>query len=365
MPRTPTTRDYSLIGRDAEAAVANGLATAEWYQTDIPRKQMKELMKREDGPAIRDTAIWLGAMILFAAGGIWLWGSWWALPCFICYGVLYGSATDSRWHECGHGTAFKTRWMNDAVYQIACFMIMREPTVWRWSHTRHHTDTIIVGRDPEIVAMRPPALFRLVINTFGIDGAPKALARILYHATGRLTAEEKTFVPEMEWNKVFLVARLWTVIHVIPVALAIALQSWIPVLLVGPLPTMYGAWLAHYFGMTQHAGLAENVLDHRLNARTVYMNPVFRFLYWNMNYHVEHHMFPMVPYHRLPDLHEIMKPDTPTPYPSTIAAYREILPALWRQRREPEWFVERKLPPTARPYRPELHGEVIVPKEGN
>ena len=77
------------------------------------------------------------------------------------YGVVYGSSSDSRWHECGHGTAFKTRWMNDAVYAIACFMIMRNPTIWRWSHTRHHTDTIIVGRDPEIVAMRPPALWKI------------------------------------------------------------------------------------------------------------------------------------------------------------------------------------------------------------
>src|SRR6202012_5430013 len=49
----------------------------------------------------------------------------------------------------------------------------------------------------------------------------------------------------------------------------------------------------------QHAGLGENVLDHRLNTRTVRMNAVHRFLYWNMNYHVEHHMFPLVPYHRL------------------------------------------------------------------
>ena len=63
------------------------------------------------------------------------------------------------------------------------------------------------------------------------------------------------------------------------------------------------------FGLTQHAGLAEDVLDHRLNSRTVYMNPVFRFLYWNMNYHVEHHMFPMVPYHALPALHAEMKAD--------------------------------------------------------
>ena len=47
------------------------------------------------------------------------------------YGVLYGSASDSRWHECGHGTAFKTPWMNDLVYQVASFMIMREPEVTR------------------------------------------------------------------------------------------------------------------------------------------------------------------------------------------------------------------------------------------
>ena len=56
---------------------------------------------------------------------------------------------------------------------------------------------------------------------------------------------------------------------------------------------------------TQHAGLAEDVLDHRLNCRTVYMNPISRFIYWNMNYHVEHHMFPMVPYHALPRLHRV------------------------------------------------------------
>ena len=66
-----------------------------------------------------------------------------------------------------------------------------------------------------------------------------------------------------------------------------------------------------YFGVTQHLGLAEDVLDHRLNSRTVYMNPIFRFLYWNMNYHVEHHMFPLIPYHALPKLHEEIKARLP------------------------------------------------------
>ena len=82
------------------------------------------------------------------------------------------------------------------------------------------------------------------------------------------------------------------------------------------LPNLYGAWLMPIYGYTQHAGLAENVLDHRLNCRTVYMNPIHRYLYWNMNYHVEHHMFPLVPYHALPRLHELVKADMPRPYGS-------------------------------------------------
>jgi fatty acid desaturase len=86
------------------------------------------------------------------------------------------------------------------------------------------------------------------------------------------------------------------------------------------------------------------VLDHRLNCRTVYMNRLIRFLYWNMNYHVEHHMFPMVPYHRLPELHAAIRHDTPAPYPSLWAAYREIIPTLLRQRRDPTHFARRILP---------------------
>ena len=107
---------------------------------------------------MRDTMIWLGVLIVSAAGGIAFWGTWWCVPFFAVYGVFYASASDSRWHECGHGTAFKTRWMNDVVYQIASFMQVRNPVTWRWSHARHHTDTIIVGRDAEIAVMRPPDL---------------------------------------------------------------------------------------------------------------------------------------------------------------------------------------------------------------
>jgi fatty acid desaturase len=108
-------------------------------------------------------------------------------------------------------------------------------------------------------------------------------------------------------------------------------------------------------GLLQHVGLADNVIDHRLNTRTVLMNPISRWIYWNMNYHVEHHMFPMVPYHALPRLHELIKHDLPVANPSIWHAYREVWPVLLKQLRYEDFFLQRKLPPTAQPYRGEFH----------
>ncbi len=350
--------DYSLIGPNAQRAAEQGLVAADWYHPDVPRKRMKELMRRTDRPALRDTALWLGLLIAFGVAGGITWGTWLTVPCFIAYGVLYGSATDSRWHESGHGTAFKTSWANDVLYQVASFMNIKEPTFWRWSHARHHTDTIIVGRDREIAAMRPPDVAKLVINVIGLHDAWATAISVGRHAAGRLTAEERTFIPESERFRVYREARAWVAIYVVVVALAIILHSFLPLMYVG-LPSLYGRWLAALFGLSQHAGLAENVLDHRLNARTIYMNPVFRFLYLNMNYHVEHHMFPMVPYHALPQLHAEVAAELPTPYPSLLAAYREIIPTLLRQMREPGYYVRRELPAAAQPFRPEMHNAVF------
>src|SRR5690606_17217659 len=206
-------RDYNLLGRDGQAAVASGLAAANWYRTDIPRKDMKALMARADAPAVRDTLILYGAMILLAAAAVALWPSLWSLPFWLGYGVLYGSASDSRWHECGHGTAFRTPWMNAAVYHIASFMMVRNPVTWRWSHARHHTDTVIVGRDPEIAVMRPPAALRLISNFFGLHDAYTGWSRMLLNAAGRLDPQEATFVPVSEHAKVVRVARIWVAIY--------------------------------------------------------------------------------------------------------------------------------------------------------
>jgi fatty acid desaturase len=340
-------RDYGLLGEDSRRAVERGLANAEWYRSPVDRKVMKQLMQRSDGPAIRNALMWLGLIVATGAAGVLTWMSWWSVPIFFVYGTLWSSGGDARCHEAGHGTAFRTEWMNDVVFQLGCFMTMREPLVRRWDHTRHHTDTVIVGRDREIVEQCPPSRLHLVGIFFALPWVAAQVKGMVKHAlTGKIADDEKTIIPETEWPKVIRQSRVIVAIHVATVALAVVTRSWLPVMLnLGP--TMYGAWFMAYVALTQHVGLADDVTDFRLNTRTIYMNPVFRFLYWNMNYHLEHHMYPMVPFHALAELHEAIKADTPLAYPSSVAAYREIIPTLRRQLRDPVYHVTRSLPETS------------------
>jgi fatty acid desaturase len=340
-------RDYRLAGPNNQLAIDKGLVTTEWYQTPISRQRMKELTKRRNGPAIRNTLLWLGLLIGSGVAGYLLWGTWWAVLAFALYGVFY-TAADARWHECGHGTAFKTPWMNDVVYYLASFMYLRPATAWRWSHQRHHSDTFVAGRDPEIV--RRPSVLRMFYLAFiNLFTPPNEIKRIVNHAFGRLLPDERDYVPESEHRKVVWEGRIYLIIILSVMGWSLFTLDIRPMLFIIT-PLFYGSWIWVIYVFPQHVGLHEDVLDHRLNTRTVYMNPFIRFLYLNMNYHIEHHMFPLVPFYNLRALHEEMKHDCPTPTPNLWTAFKEVYYAFKMQTTNPYHVIERPLPPTANPY---------------
>ena len=329
-------RDYALTGAASRRAVQDGLADAQWYRPAVSPERMQVLMARSNGRAAFHTVLWLALLAGSGALAFQSSGRWWAIPAFAAYGALYGGAADPRWHECGHGTAFKSRWANDVVYTVASFMLLREPTMWRWSHVRHHSDTIIVGRDPEISFPRPFKVRVVLANYLHLLNGPAMLRRMVRHAFGSIDDDARDFVPEDDLPRVVWEARIFVAILAGVIAWSVLIGSIVPLLFIG-LPSFYGVWLLWFFAVTQHGGLREDVLDHRLNTRTVYINPVFRFLYLNMNYHLEHHLFPSVPYHHLPQLHAEIKHHLPPPKTSMFAAYREIVLALRRQHKDPTW----------------------------
>ncbi len=313
-----------------------------WFTAKIDRKTLKDLVKRSDEPALWHFGLWLTMLGAFGIWGWFAWGSWWALPAFFGYAVLY-AASDHRHHELSHGTPFKTRWLNEGFYHLCAFMTLREAHFYRWSHTRHHTHTLIVGKDPEISAPRPPFLLGNASDIFFIWDGYNQYKRLLRNASGDLTEDGKHFVPQAERGPVVNGARIYLILTAGWLASCFWFGSIMPLIyVIGP--RFYGGILSQLFNFTQHAGLDEDVHDHRLNTRTVLLNPVFQFLYFNMNYHIEHHMFPMVPYYRLPQIHAMIKDQCPLPYNGLWQAYREIIPTLIHQTRDPAWHITRQLP---------------------
>ena len=313
-----------------------------WYKCDIARAELKSLMRRDDRHGILQFGVWFALLGASAAVVAVNWPSWWALPALFVYGTIYQSS-DARWHECAHRTCFRTRRLNEWLYNLVSFMTIRQGIYWRRSHDRHHSHTILVGRDAEIQVPRPVKLHRVVLDFVYIYGGSVEIWRTLRHAAGRLSDWDREIIRPSERGALIGEARVYVALWLAVIGAAIAVESWLPVLLVVT-PRFYGGWLHQLLALTQHAGLAQDVFDHRLNSRTVHINPIFRFLYMNMNYHIEHHMFPTVPFHALPRLHDHIKDQLPRTYGSLWDCYREMVPGLIRSVRDGDYFIAREVP---------------------
>ena len=223
-----------------------------------------------------------------------------------------------------------------------------EPVRWRHSHFHHHSHTLF--NDPydfEVAVKKPTDLiyfFCYYIPFANFLFFHKTLHwETIKHAFGVTTEVMKTVVPEKDRSLCRWSCRSHVFIWVATIVISIIYQTWLPMLFI-VLPNLYGKTLILLFGLTQHTGLKEDIKDHRHSTRTVYLNPIFSFLYWQMEYHIEHHMFPQVPSWNLPKLHEMIKDQMPPARKGLWGAYKEILPAVFKQARDPEWKIPVKVP---------------------
>ncbi|GLR46109.1 fatty acid desaturase [Mesorhizobium amorphae] len=332
----------------ADLSANNDLSVAEpgdttWWMPDIKRKELKQLMQRQDRRPLANYLLWLALLVGTGVLAFMTLGTWWAVPAFLIYGTIY-SSSDPRSHDLGHGATFKSRWLNSIFCNLCLFMTLKEPIDWRWRHTRHHTDTIHVGLDPEILVTRPADLLRVAADFFFLMQAKGELKSIITHAFGVVSHDALHYVPKSEWRKMFWSSRFYLACIVGVIAWCIAAGTIVPLLFIWG-PRFYANWLNYFGFLSQHAGLAEDSHDHRLNTRTFTMNPAFEFLYANLNYHIEHHVYPSIPYYNLPVLHRMIRDELPYTYTGLIDVSREVLPVLWRQAHDAGYFTTRELPP--------------------
>ena len=129
-------------------------------------------------------------------------------------------------------------------------------------------------------------------------------------------------------------------------AVSIATGLWVLPLLV-TFFTFIGNWGVYFVGMTQHCGLRDNNPDFRKNTRSVRLNPLVEFLYWRMNWHIEHHMYAGVPCYNLKKLYREIAEDLPKPR-TLLGAWQEMRETWRQQQTDPSYQFNTPLPATAR-----------------
>ena len=324
-----------------------------WYKPEIDKKKLKELSKRSDIKGIIDIFIFILAILASGYLCVITWGTLWSIPSLLLYGNIFYCKIISVQHETNHETYFKSRALNRIFYNLTSLLGGFEVLRWKWSHYHHHTYTIFTHKeqyDYEANSPRPTEPIRFLLNFLPLGPILNIQKvrhfthfEIIKHSFGVISNVVKLTVPEKEIQKLINSSRLhvffWFIISII----SLYIQSWLPVIMI-LLPPFYGNTILMICTMTQHAGLAENSKDHRKSTRTVILNPFFSFLYTNMEYHIEHHIFPKIPFYNLKKLHKAIKDQMPAPKRGVVDAYKEIIPTIFKQRKDLNYFINVELP---------------------
>jgi fatty acid desaturase len=120
-------------------------------------------------------------------------------------------------------------------------------------------------------------------------------------------------------------------IHLLIAAVAIGFHRW-EILIFVSTPWFIGAPIEALWHQTEHIGRPYDVNDQRLCTRSVRVSPFIKVIYWGLDDHVEHHLFPGVPSCNLPKLHRILDKDHYLPESKNmVGCWREMF-AIGREK---------------------------------
>jgi fatty acid desaturase len=267
--------------------------------TSLSQEQRDHLTAKSDLPGLPLLLLHLGA-ILGLGTLIALKVPFWPLL-MIPQGILIAFLF-TLLHETIHQTAFRSAWLNEAVARVASFMLALPADWFRYFHFAHHRFTQDPEKDPELAFAKPETAWQYAVHVSGLPvwwGHVKTLA---VNAMGRC---RNSFVPPKGHAKVRIEARAMIAAYGLVIALSVYFQT--PVLLFAwIIPALIGQPFLRLYLLAEH-GRCPYVANMLENSRTTLTNMLVRKLAWNMPYHAEHHAYPGVPFHRLPEFHGLVE----------------------------------------------------------
>ncbi len=232
-----------------------------------------------------------GAAIFLAehATGGWTWLV--AIPCYLLAAAsLHGISLFA--HEAVHGTLMQNRFANDVLGALCAIPVLQNCSAYRVLHLRHHQHLGQEG-DPDHYANYT----RWTWMIFSLNWLRLLVGYPVYIVAIPMLG----FKHGALRDRVGILTELLATAGVVGLLMAARVPTvwWVHGWLI---PMLFINTMVNIRGMSQHT-LLEHVTDEIRGTRTILTVPLVRFFMCNENYHLEHHLYPGVPWHHLSELH--------------------------------------------------------------
>ncbi len=330
-----------------------------WYRCPVDKKTLRDLMQPSDVRGLLQALGHLGLWLV--TGGLcfvfFLQQAWIALAiAFFAHGTVAAFFTAPH-HELCHGTVFKSKRLNWFFLRLYSLLGWNNFEIYQFSHNFHHRFTLHPEGDREEVMPATPSLAALYIlqlftvNIFGgyqSKGIVPTLQNFIQIALGRFDNPFNSWGTELyagydeHRKKAAVWARITLLAHGAIILMAFASGNPILAVLISGAPFIAN-WWRYFVGVPMHCGLKSNETDFRKSVRTITLDPLSEFLYWNMNWHLEHHMYAGVPCYNLKALYQATAEDMPAPR-TLLGAWQEMRMVWKRQQAEPDYAYDTPVP---------------------
>lgn len=265
----------------------------------LSHEQMKALTEKSD---LLGFLHCLSHFTAIGFTGFWIyngWIGWHAL--LVLHGILLVFLF-TLLHETVHFTVFRTRRLNTVFGWMCSVLLFLPPNWFRYFHLAHHRHTHDPEKDPELEGKAAENLASFV---WVVTGIPVWYFHLKTLFANGFANPQYDYVPKNGYAKTRHEAWIMLAIYISFFAFSIFFQTtaliWLWIL-----PVLLGQPFLRLYLMAEH-GRCPNVANMLENSRTTYTTRFVRWLAWNMPYHAEHHAYPTVPFHQLPNFHKVAK----------------------------------------------------------
>lgn len=215
-------------------------------------------------------------------------------------------------HESNHNLLFKNRTLNRWVGFLCGLPSLVAVSSYRTLHLAHHAHTS-TEKDPDSMEQTVPKSIPMVLffYVFLFIGAYLYLVHLVITSIKMGNSKMRRRII----TEYLLIAATFTALFWF-VPFYIMLNIWL-------IPLLIAAQLTNVRGLAEHSLTThDNVFTE---TRTVTSNPFVSFMMNNLNYHLDHHLFPGVPWYNLPQLHAILKDEYKAAGSSIYTSYTGFL----------------------------------------